>query len=44
MNKVELSVFVIYLLFMLCVGVYFFMRSRNAGEKEYFLGGRRMGP
>ncbi len=44
MNKIELSVFVIYLLFMLCIGVYFFMRSRNAGEKEYFLGGRRMGP
>ncbi len=44
MNAVELVVFIIYLVFMLAVGVYFFMRSRNAGEKEYFLGGRKMGP
>ena len=44
MNTVELVVFIIYLAFMLGVGVYFFLRSKNAGEKEYFLGGRSIGP
>ena len=44
MNTVELVVFIIYLAFMLGVGVYFFLRSKNAGEKEYFLGGRTIGP
>ncbi len=43
MNTVELVVFIVYLAFMLGVGVFFFARSKNAGEKEYFLGGRRMG-
>ncbi len=42
-NVVELAVFVIYLLCMIGIGVYFFVRSRNGGEKEYFLGGRKMG-
>ena len=40
----ELVVFIIYLLFMLGIGVYFFFKSRGSGEKEYFLGGRQMGP
>lgn len=40
----ELIVFIIYLLFMLGIGVYFFIKSRGSGEKEYFLGGRQMGP
>lgn len=40
----ELIVFVVYLLFMIGIGVFFFLRSRNGGEKEYFLGGRKMGP
>ncbi|MEA4911545.1 MAG: sodium/proline symporter [Oscillospiraceae bacterium] len=40
----ELIVFIAYLVFMLGIGVYFFLRSKGAGEKEYFLGGRRMGP
>ena len=44
MNKIEAIVFLIYLVFMLGVGVYFFLRSKNAGEKDYFLGGRKMGP
>ncbi len=44
MNTVELVVFIIYLVFMLGIGVVFFLRSKNGGEKEYFLGGRRMGP
>ncbi len=40
----ELIVFIIYLVFMLGIGFYFFLRSRGSGEKEYFLGGRQMGP
>ena len=44
MNNAELIVFIIYLIFMLGIGVYFFMKSKGGGEKEYFLGGREMGP
>ena len=40
----ESIIFVIYLLFMLGVGIYFFIQTRNGGEKTYFLGGRQMGP
>ena len=40
----ELIVFVIYLFFMLGIGVFFFLRTRNGNEKDYFLGGRKMGP
>jgi len=29
---------------MLGIGVYFFVKSKGSGEKEYFLGGRKMGP
>ena len=43
MNIQETVVFVIYLLFMLGVGVYFFFRDKNGGEKTYFLGDRKMG-
>ena len=42
--NVELVIFIIYLLFMLGIGVFFFLRSRNGNEKDYFLGGRKMGP
>lgn len=44
MNTAEVTVFIIYLLFMLGIGVHFFLKSKNAGEKDYFLGGRKMGP
>jgi sodium/proline symporter len=45
MNYSELVVFVVYLAGMLGVGVYFFVRAKGkGGEKEYFLGGRQMGP
>ncbi|MDO5446055.1 MAG: sodium:proline symporter, partial [Eubacteriales bacterium] len=44
MNATELIVFIIYLVFMLGIGVYFFVKSKNGGDKEYFLGGREMGP
>ncbi len=40
----ETVVFIIYLLFMVGIGVYFFVRSKSGGEKGYFLGGRQMGP
>ena len=43
MNYTELTVFIIYFLFMLGIGLYFFFKSRNSGEKDYFLGGRNMG-
>ncbi len=39
----ELIVFIVYLLAMIGVGVYFFLKTRNGGEKDYFLGGRKMG-
>ena len=42
--NIELLVFVAYLLFMVGIGVYFFLRSKDGGEKGYFLGGRHMGP
>jgi sodium/proline symporter len=42
-NYTELFVFVAYFLFMLGIGLFFFMKSKNAGEKDYFLGGRNMG-
>ena len=44
MNNTEMVVFVIYLLFMLSIGIWFFIKDRNGGEKTYFLGGRQMGP
>ena len=40
----EIIVFVVYLLFMLGIGIYFFFRSKDGGDKAYFLGGRQMGP
>ena len=43
-SKIEMAVFIIYLLFMLGIGVYFFAKSKDNGEKDYFLGGRKMGP
>ncbi len=39
----EVIVFVVYLVFMLGIGVVFFIRGRSGGEKGYFLGGRQMG-
>ena len=43
MNYTELFVFIAYFLFMLGIGLHFFFKSKNAGEKDYFLGGRNMG-
>jgi len=44
MDYTELIVFCVYLLFMLGIGIFFFFRTKNAGEKGYFLGNRQMGP
>lgn len=43
MKTSEIAVFIIYLIFMLGIGVYFFFKNKNSGEKTYFLGGRQMG-
>ncbi|MBQ9735805.1 MAG: sodium/proline symporter [Clostridia bacterium] len=40
----ELLAFILYFALMLGIGLYFFLRSKDSGEKEYFLGGRSMGP
>ncbi len=40
----QLVAFVAYFLLILIVGLVFFLKSKNAGEKDYFLGGRSMGP
>ena len=44
MFNAEMIVFIVYLLFMVGIGVYFFVRSKSGGDKGYFLGGRQMGP
>lgn len=43
MNIAELVIFILYLVFMISVGLYFFIRSKGNNEKDYFLGGRKMG-
>ena len=43
MNFAELFVFILYLVAMIGIGLYFFVRSKGANEKDYFLGGRQMG-
>ena len=40
----ELVVFIVYLVFVLAIGVFFFLRSKGGSDKDYFLGGRQMGP
>ena len=42
-NIYEIISFVIYFLFMTGIGIYFFVKSKDSGEKDYFLGGRNMG-
>lgn len=36
--------FALYFLAMIAIGVYFFFKSKEVSEKDYFLGGRAMGP
>ncbi len=40
----EIIAFVLYFVVVLGIGITFFLRSRGGGEKDYFLGGRKMGP
>ena len=40
----EVISFVFYFVLMLAIGVVFFIKDRKAGEKDFFLGGRSMGP
>lgn len=43
MNYYELIAFIAYFIVVIGVGIYFFIKSKSeAGEKEYFLGGRNM--
>lgn len=40
----KLIAFILYFMVVLAIGLYFFVKSKNSDEKEYFLGGRSMGP
>ena len=40
----ELFAFILYFVVVLGIGAVFFLRSKSEGEKDYFLGGRTMGP
>lgn len=42
-EEIEVIVFIIYLIFMLAIGVWFFFRTKDRSEKGYFLGGRQVG-
>ena len=44
MFNMEILAFVLYFVAVLAIGIVFFFRSKGNGEKEYFLGGRKMGP
>jgi len=44
MFNMEVWAFVLYFVVVLAIGIVFFLRSKGNGEKEYFLGGRGMGP
>lgn len=40
----EIVAFIMYFVLIIGIGIVFFLKDRNADEKEYFLGGRSMGP
>lgn len=40
----EILAFVCYFVLVLVIGLVFFIKGKGSGEKEYFLGGRAMGP
>lgn len=40
----EILAFLLYFIVVLAIGIVFFAKSRDASEKDYFLGGRGMGP
>ena len=40
----KIIAFILYFVVVLAIGIYFFVKSKGGDEKEYFLGGRHMGP
>ena len=40
----QILAFVLYFFAMLGIGIFFFFKSKSSSEKDYFLGGRSMGP
>ncbi len=40
----QILAFICYFAVVLAIGIHFFFKSKGGGEKEYFLGGRQMGP
>lgn len=40
----QLAAFILYFVVVLGIGLFFFFKSKGGGEKDYFLGGRSMGP
>ncbi len=44
MFNMEILAFVLYFVIVLAIGIFFFVKSKGSGEKDYFLGGRSMGP
>ena len=40
----QLTAFILYFAVVLGIGLFFFFKSKSGGEKDYFLGGRSMGP
>ncbi|MBQ7792456.1 MAG: sodium/proline symporter, partial [Clostridia bacterium] len=40
----EVFAFALYFICMLAIGVWFFLKNKSNTEKDYFLGGREMGP
>jgi len=40
----DIFAFVLYFVAMIAIGIYFFFKSKSNTEKDYFLGGRAMGP
>ncbi len=40
----KIIAFILYFVVVLAIGIFFFFKSKGGDEKEYFLGGRHMGP
>ncbi len=40
----DIFAFALYFVAMIAIGIFFFFKSKSATEKDYFLGGRSMGP
>lgn len=41
-NVFEIISFVMYFILVICIGLFFFFKSKDSNEKDYFLGGRNM--